>query len=108
MTKYTFIRYAYSVAIQSFSDKATRLLFKEGKILKKAKWQNVVKVAIRKLDMIDYASKLSDLKSPPNNQLEALKKDLIGFHSIRINGQWRLIFRWTDQGPEEVRIVDYH
>ena len=96
------------MAIQSFTDKATRVLFEEGKTLKKAKWQNIAKVALRKLDMLDYASKLSDLKSPPNNQLEALKKDLIGLHSIRINDQWRLVFRWTTNGPEEVQILDYH
>ncbi len=58
--------------------------------------------------MLDYASKLSDLKSPPNNQLEALKKDLTGFHSIRINAQWRLVFKWTNSGPTEVKIMDYH
>ena len=96
------------MAIQSFSDKSTKAFFESGKTPKKAKWQSVAKVALRKLDMLDYASKLSDLKSPPNNQLEALKRDLRGYSSIRINDQWRLIFRWTDSGPTEVKIMDYH
>jgi toxin HigB-1 len=96
------------VAIQSFSDKATRLFFESGKVPKKAKWQAVAKVALRKLDMLDYAAKISDLKSPSSNSLEALKHDLKGLHSIRINDQWRLVFRWTDAGPEDVRIMDYH
>lgn len=58
--------------------------------------------------MLDYAYKLDDLRSPPGNRLEALKRDLAGFHSIRINGQWRVVFRWTGAGPTEVNIVDYH
>lgn len=71
-------------------------------------WQNIAKVAERKLDALDYAGELSDLKSPPNNQLEALKRNLKGLHSIRINDQWRVVFRWTSSGPEDVRIMDYH
>jgi len=58
--------------------------------------------------MLDYAHQLDDLRSPPGNRLEALKGDLAGFHSIRINDQWRVIFRWTDVGPTEVDVVDYH
>jgi toxin HigB-1 len=65
-------------------------------------------VALRKLDMLDAATRLADLRSPPGNQLEALKGDRAGQHSIRINRQWRLCFRWTPNGPEEVEIVDYH
>ncbi len=65
-------------------------------------------MATRKLDMLDYSEKLSDLASPPGNQLEALKGDLKGFHSIRINDQWRVVFRWTGAGPGEVDIRDYH
>jgi len=51
---------------------------------------------------------MSDLMIPPGNRLEALKGDLRGYHSVRINDQWRIIFRWTDAGPEEVEIADYH
>lgn len=58
--------------------------------------------------MLDYADVLSDLSSPPGNRLEALKGDLQGFHSIRINDQWRVVFRWTVAGPTDVDIRDYH
>lgn len=96
------------MAIQSFSDKATRLLFEEGKVMKGVKWQGISKVAIRKLDMLDYAFKLMDLSSPPSNNLEPLKGNLKGFYSIRINDQWRVVFKWTSCGPESVKIMDYH
>ncbi len=62
----------------------------------------------RKLDMVHYAHRLNDLQSPPANRLEALKRDLKGFHSIRINDQRRIVFRWTDDGPESVAVVDFH
>ena len=65
-------------------------------------------IARRKLVQLDAAAELSDLMVPPGNRLEALKGDLRGHHSIRINDQWRIIFRWTEAGPEEVEIVDYH
>jgi toxin HigB-1 len=93
--------------IQSFADKATELFFKTGKPGKVA-WTNVKSVAQRKLDMVDYAAKLDDLKVPPGNRLKTLSGRLAGKHSIRINDQWRIVFRWTDAGPVEVEIVDYH
>ena len=96
------------MAIQSFSDYSTEVLFKEGIAKKAVGWHNVSKVALRKLDMLHYAAKLLDLKSPPNNRLEALKGNLKGKYSIRINDQWRIVFRWTDSGPTEVEIMDYH
>jgi proteic killer suppression protein len=65
-------------------------------------------VARRKLRQLEIASQLDDLRVPPGNRLEALKRDRVGQHSIRINDQFRLCFRWTGQGPEEVEIVDYH
>lgn len=58
--------------------------------------------------MIDYAGTLNDLSSPPGNRLEALRGDLKGFHSIRVNDQWRIVFRWTHDGPAEVDVRDYH
>ena len=58
--------------------------------------------------MLDAATRLDDLRSPPGNRLEALKGDRRGQHSIRINQQWRICFRWTSEGPEAVEIVDYH
>ncbi|MCB0419854.1 MAG: type II toxin-antitoxin system RelE/ParE family toxin [Bdellovibrionales bacterium] len=96
------------MAIQSFSDKYTKEFFTKGKIGKGVKWKSVAKVAQRKLDMLHYAAFLEDLKSPPNNRLEVLKGDLKDFHSIRINDQWRIVFKWTTNGAEDVRIVDYH
>jgi proteic killer suppression protein len=61
-----------------------------------------------KLDAIDSAGVLEDLLIPPGNRLEALKGDRRGQHSIRINNQYRVCFRWTDAGPEDVEVVDYH
>lgn len=58
--------------------------------------------------MLDYASKLDDLRVPPANKLELLRGDLNGFHSIRVNDRWRVIFVWTSEGPEQVDVVDYH
>jgi proteic killer suppression protein len=58
--------------------------------------------------MIHYATRLADLRAPPGNRLESLSGDLQGFHSIRINDQWRIILRWTDTGPCDVRVTDYH
>jgi len=58
--------------------------------------------------MLQYSQKLEDLQSPPANRLEALKGDLKGLFSIRVNDQWRIVFRWTNQGPEDVNVVDYH
>jgi proteic killer suppression protein len=65
-------------------------------------------VARRKLEWLDSAASLEDLRSPPANRLEALKKDRAGQHSIRINDQYRVCFIWTEMGPEDVEIVDYH
>jgi toxin HigB-1 len=65
-------------------------------------------VAQRKLQMLDDAAELRDLKSPPGNRLEALSGDRAGQHSVRINDQWRVCFVWTEVGPENVEIVDYH
>ena len=64
--------------------------------------------AADKLDLLDAAKTLVDLRVPPGNRLERLKGDLSGYHSIRINDQWRIIFRWEDGDAYEVKIVDYH
>ena len=96
------------MAIQSFAGRAIDRFFVEGVIPKRAGWAGVSKVATRKLDMLDYAEQLSDLASPPGNRLGALKGDLAGYHSIRINDQWRVVFRWTATGPTDVNIRDYH
>ena len=91
--------------IQSFSCRDTERLFNTEK---SRRWSAILRVALRKLIQLNQAGKLSDMAVPPGNRLEALKGDLAGFHSIRINGQWRIIFKWTDAGPFEVAIVDYH
>jgi proteic killer suppression protein len=96
------------MAIQGFSSRTVERFFLGGAVAKRIGWAGVAKIAARKLDMLDYAHRLTDLKSPPGNRLEALKGDLSGFHSIRINDQWRVIFRWTDAGPTDVDICDYH
>jgi len=69
---------------------------------------NVRKVAWRKLDMVNGARSLRDLLAPPGNRLESLHGDLKGYHSIRINDQWRVIFRWHEGNAYDVRIMDYH
>ena len=58
--------------------------------------------------MLNAAAILDDLKSPPGNRLEALKDDLLGFHSIRVNDQWRIVFRWQGSDAFDVQIIDYH
>ena len=91
--------------IQSFADADTEQLFHEER---NRRFYAIARVALRKLIQMNRAGRLNDLSIPPGNRLEALKGDLAGLHSIRINQQWRIVFRWTDQGPAEVRIADYH
>lgn len=95
------------MTIKSFRRKQVSLFFEKSLLFKNEGWTAVAKIVKRKLDMIQYATSLNDLKSPPNNQLEALKGKLKGFYSIRINDQWRIIFRWTTEA-EDLDIVDYH
>ena len=92
--------------IRTFADRATEACFICGTC--PAQWRSFAKVARRKLDMLDAAVKLQDLRSPPGNRLEAMKGDRRGQWSIRINDQWRVCFRWTAEGPTDVEIVDYH
>lgn len=72
------------------------------------RFRNFENVAQRKLQMLDAAAELRDLRSPPGNRLEALSGDRAGQHSIRINDQWRVCFEWTENGPTNLEIVDYH
>jgi proteic killer suppression protein len=90
--------------IRSFRDKDTEALF--GAKMSK-RFLSITNVAKRKLDYLDAAHGLDDLRSPPGNRLEALKGDRAGQHSIRINDQWRICFIWTENGPTDVEIVDY-
>ena len=95
--------------IESFGDGATEDLFHGRKTKRtRALPADLVKVALRKLDMLNAAHRLEDLKAPPANRLEGLKGSWAGFHSIRINDQFRVVFRWKDGHAAEVRVVDYH
>ena len=93
------------MTIRSFKCEDTEALY-EGKHPRRFK--NFESVAQRKLQMLDDAVELRDLKSPPGNRLEALKDGRKGQHSIRINDQWRVCFVWTATGATNVEIVDYH
>ncbi|MDH3207695.1 MAG: type II toxin-antitoxin system RelE/ParE family toxin [Gemmatimonadota bacterium] len=96
--------------IRSFRDGASEDLFygRSTKAARKKLPQSLWRKASRKLDAIDSAGTLDDLTIPPGNRLEALKGSRRGQHSIRINSQYRICFRWTDAGPEDVEVVDYH
>lgn len=96
--------------IRSFKDKATEDIFNgtNSKVARKSCPQSLWKTAFRKLDQLDSVERLDDLRIPPGNRLEALKGDRKGQHSIRINEQYRICFRWMENGPGEVEIVDYH
>jgi len=92
--------------IKSFGDSRTEKIYHGDRA--KGFPPELLAVAFRKLDMLRRAADLQDLRVPPGNRLEALKGDLKGFHSIRLNDQWRIIFRWQRGDAEDVRIIDYH
>ncbi|MBB35616.1 MAG: hypothetical protein CME88_05835 [Hirschia sp.] len=91
--------------IQSFACRETGALFNRER---SRRFHQIERVARRKLAMLHAAHALDDLRSPPGNRLEALRGDRAGQHSIRINDQYRICFVWTQAGPENVEIVDYH
>ncbi|MFN9610268.1 MAG: type II toxin-antitoxin system RelE/ParE family toxin [Pseudanabaena sp.] len=96
--------------ILSFLNQGTEDVF-NGKNTKQARKvcpASISRVAARKLDQINAATGLDDLRAPPNNRLEALAGDRFGQHSIRINDQYRICFIWSDAGASQVEIVDYH
>jgi toxin HigB-1 len=92
--------------IKSYRDKDTDRLFQRQPVRKLG--TGVQRVALRKLRMLDAAMRLSDLRVPPGNRLERLRGDRTGQHSIRINDQWRVCFRWHEGDAYDVEIVDYH
>jgi len=95
--------------IVSFADPATEALYHDPTDRRARRFpRDIVPAALRKLDMLHAANVLLDLRAPPGNRLEALRGDLAGHHSIRVNDQWRLVFRWTSNGPADVRLTDYH
>lgn len=91
--------------IVSFKCGETQSLFETGD---SRRWNSVLRVATRKLLMLHAATELRDLRSPPGNRLEQLLGNRAGQSSIRINDQWRICFIWTEVGPRDVEIVDYH
>lgn len=91
--------------IRSFRCPDTQRLFETGT---SRRFESIGKVALRKLDQLDNVTRLQSLAFPPGNRLEALAGDRVGQFSIRINERWRLCFRWSDDGAEDVEIVDYH
>ena len=91
--------------IKTFKCADTQALSKGGQV---RRFTNIAAVARRKLRQLEIAGRLDDLRVPPGNRLEALKGNRAGQHSIRVNDQFRVCFRWTDTGAEEVEIVDYH
>jgi len=95
--------------IVSFDDKATEDLY-HGRATARARGfpSVVIRTALRKMDMLNAARDLRDLQSPPGNRLEALKGGLKGYHSIRVNEQWRVVFRWREGDALDVRLTDYH
>jgi proteic killer suppression protein len=91
--------------IQSFADKETQRLFETGR---SRKFSSFSRIALRKLTQIDNVESLEELSIPPGNRLEALAADREGQHSIRVNDQFRICFRWEADGAHNVEIVDYH
>ena len=91
--------------IRSFKDRETRRFFEGQRV---AAFQGFANQAERRLVLLDSAETLGDLAALPSNRLETLRGDRAGQHSIRINAQWRVCFHWTDEGPCDVEIVDYH
>jgi len=91
--------------IRSFGDKQTEALFRDQFV---REFQGVARTAKRKLEMLHAAHRLDDLRVPQSNRLEKLRGDLSEFYSVRINDQWRLIFRWIGGHAHDVQIIDYH
>ena len=93
------------MTIKSFKCQDTEALFQGKRV---HRWVNFERSALRKLEQLDWSSVLEDLRVPPGNQLEALKGNRKGQHSIRVNDQWRVCFVCTSEGAKDVEIVDYH
>jgi toxin HigB-1 len=91
--------------IRSFGDERTQALLADRFV---RQFEGVARRAKRKLEAINAAGRLEDLRIPPSNRLEKLKGDLKDFHAIRVNDQWRVIFKWRDGDAQEVQLIDYH
>jgi proteic killer suppression protein len=93
------------MAIKSFKCPDTHLLFNGNRV---ARWVNIERPALRKLQQLSWSNLLDDLRAPPGNRLETLTGNRKGQYSIRINEEWRLCFKWQQEGAVDVEIVDYH
>jgi proteic killer suppression protein len=105
VANYNVMRYS-CIVLQSFGDKMTEQVWRREVV--RSFDRELLRSALRKLLILDAAEELNDLTIPPGNRLEKLRGDRAGQYSIRINQQWRICFRWTEAGPEDVSIVDYH
>lgn len=94
-----------TIMIKSFKCRETKRLAKD---IGSKRFRNIERIARRKLEMLEAATRLEDLRSPPGTHLESLRGSRIGQHSIRINGQFRICFRWADNAAWDVEILDYH
>ncbi len=95
--------------IVSFGDRVTENLYHNRPTIRARRFpRDILDLALVKMDLLNGAAALLDLRSPPGNRLETLKGDLKGYRSIRVNEQWRLVFRWEDNNAHEVRLIDYH
>ena len=95
--------------IVSFGDAATSDLYHGRRSRRALRYPHtIVASALRKLDLINAARTLTDLRSPPGNRLEALRGKWAGYHSIRVNNQWRIVFQWFEARAHDVQLVDYH
>ncbi|MDM8552256.1 type II toxin-antitoxin system RelE/ParE family toxin [Desulfobacterales bacterium HSG2] len=106
----TFLCYHYAIMVQSFRNKGTEDIFngKRTKAARKTCPPPLWPIAARKLEQLDSVISTDELLIPPGNKLEMLKGNRMGQHSIRINDQYRICFRWIAEGPEHVEITDYH
>ncbi len=92
--------------LRSFAEKDTKRVWRRERSRRLD--PTTQRAALRKLLILDAADTLNDARIPPGNRLEKLRGDRAGQHSVRVNQQWRICFRWTTAGPEDVEIVDYH
>ena len=91
--------------IKSFRDRTTEELFADRFV---REFQGIARIAKRKLELLNAAARLDDLRVPPSNRLERLRGELRGFFSIRVNDQWRIIFKWRNGHAHDVQVTDYH
>lgn len=95
--------------IISFGDDSNAELYHGKNVRRTMRFpQDIMSVVLRKLDMLNSAYRLNDLREPPGNRLELFKRDLAGYYCVRVNGQWRIIFRWIDNNAHGVSLTDYH